>query len=265
MTIFRVDFGSKIGLGHLKRSLVYAKRFDEVIYISKSDKNLTPYKLITIKDEEEFFSKVKELQPKEVVVDNYAFNLNHQKRFKTLFPHIKLSIFDDEYKEYFCDEIINHNLGVNKSKYKTPNKVKIIPPLIRDEFKKEKKRRYKKEGIFISLGGSDAFGLSLKVLKRLKNFQINLYITSQNKLLKKLKRYAYLHKNISLHIDEDVAKGMAKSCFGIITPSTIAYEAIYMDLKFIAIQVAKNQDNLVKYLKKKRYKIFQKRELWKIN
>ena len=85
------------------------------------------------------------------------------------------------------------------------------------------------------------------------------------KLLKKLKRYAYLHKNISLHIDEDVAKGMAKSCFGIITPSTIAYEAIYMDLKFIAIQVAKNQDNLVKYLKKKRYKIFQKRELWKIN
>ena len=38
MTIFRVDFGSKIGLGHLKRSLVYAKRFDDVIYISKSDK-----------------------------------------------------------------------------------------------------------------------------------------------------------------------------------------------------------------------------------
>ena len=59
MTIFRVDFGSKIGLGHLKRSLVYAKRFDEVVYISKSDKNFTPYKFIIIKDEEEFFLKVK--------------------------------------------------------------------------------------------------------------------------------------------------------------------------------------------------------------
>ena len=118
--------------------------------------------------------------------------------------------------------------------------------------------------IFISLGGVDSKGLTLKLIKLLKNYKLNIYITSQNRHLKLLKKYKN-HKNINLFVDKDVAKGMANSKFGIITPSTIAYEAIYMDLKFIAIQVAKNQKHLVKYLKKKKYKICQKRELWKIN
>jgi spore coat polysaccharide biosynthesis predicted glycosyltransferase SpsG len=86
MTIFRVDFGSSIGLGHLKRSLVYAKNFDKVIYISKSNqKEFLPYPLITIKDEDEFFLHVKKLQPKEVIIDNYAFTLHHQKDLKSYF------------------------------------------------------------------------------------------------------------------------------------------------------------------------------------
>jgi UDP-2,4-diacetamido-2,4,6-trideoxy-beta-L-altropyranose hydrolase len=251
MTIFRVDFGEKVGLGHLKRSLVYAKNFDDVVYISKSKTNLTPYRFITIKDEKEFFSYVKKLQPKEVVVDNYEFNLNHQKRFKTLFPHIKLSIFDDEYKEYICDEIINHNLGATKARYKDAKKVKIIPPLIRDEFKKEKKRRYKKEGIFISFGGVDTKGLTLKIIKALPNKKLNIYVTSQNRHIKLLKLYAR-RKNISLHVDEDVAKGMVKSCFGIITPSVISYEALFMQLPFIAIKTATNQKEVASFLKYKR-------------
>jgi len=191
-------------------------------------------------------------------VDNYEFSIEYQKRFKKLFPDIRLSCFDDEYKDYYCDEIINHNLGVNINKYKNPKIVKIISPLIRDEFKQAKKKKYKKEGIFISLGGSDSKNLTLEILKVFHNKIINLYITTANKNLKKIQRYAKIHKNIRLHINKDVAKGMAKSEFGIITSSTIAYEALYMDLPFIAIQTAKNQENLVKYLKKKKYIILKR-------
>ena len=73
MTIFRVDFGSKVGLGHLKRSLVYAKEFKDVVYVSKStQKELVPYPLISIKSEEEFFLAVERLQPCNVIVDNYG-------------------------------------------------------------------------------------------------------------------------------------------------------------------------------------------------
>jgi len=266
ITIFRVDFGSKIGLGHLKRSLVYAKNFDDVIYVSKSNEQaLVPYPLKTIKNEEEFFEIVKKLNPKQVIVDNYEFTIEHQKQFKKLFGNIKLSCFDDEYKEYFCDEIINHNLGVKKEKYKNPKIVKIIPPLIRDEFRQTKKKKYKKEGIFISLGGSDSKNLTLKILKLLQNKKINLYITTANQNIKKIKRYAKIHKNIRLYINEDVAYGMAKSECGIITPSVISYEALYMNLPFIAIKTADNQKEIAKYLKKKRIKVFNDKGYKKIS
>ena len=236
---------------------MYAKNFDNVIYVSKSNEQaLVPYPLKTIKNEEEFFYIVKKLNPKQVIVDNYEFTIEYQKQFKKLFGNIKLSCFDDEYKEYFCDEIINHNLGVNINKYKNSNIVKIISPLIREEFIKAKKKRYKKDGIFISLGGSDSKNLTLKILKLLKNKKINLYVTTANQNLKKIKRYAKIHKNIRLHINEDVAFGMAKSEFGIITPSVISYEALYMELPFIAIKTADNQKEVAKYLKKKRIKVF---------
>jgi UDP-2,4-diacetamido-2,4,6-trideoxy-beta-L-altropyranose hydrolase len=264
MRIFRVDYSSEIGFGHLKRSLVYAKNFENVIYISKAKENLTSYKFYHIENEEEFFEIVKKLTPKEVIVDNYNFTIEYQKKFKKLFPNIKLSIFDDTYEDYFCDEIINHNLGVNKYKYKNLNIVKIISPLIDEKFIKLKNRRFKKDGIFVSFGGTDASGIGLKVLKFLKDKKINFYTTSANKNLKKLKRFANLHKNIKLYIDEDVALGMAKSEFGILTPSVISYEALYLNLPFIAIQTADNQKEVAKYLRKKRIKVINVKRIYKI-
>jgi len=267
--VFRVDFGEKIGLGHLKRTLVYAKRFENVLYISKSDQQeLLEYPLITIKNEEEFFTHIQKLQPKEIVVDNYNFSLQDEIQVKKLLPDTKLTIFDDDYREHSCDEIINHNLGVKKERYKDPSKVTIIAPLIAKEFIEAKKRRYSKKGIFVSFGGSDPYNMSLKIVKYLKGQQVDLYTTSQNRDLLRLKRYCFLHRNIKLHIDKNIARGMAQSFFGIITPSTMAYEAIYMDLPFLAIQVAKNQDTLVQYLKQKRYTVLDKRLkriLWKKN
>ena len=274
MTILRVDFSSKIGLGHLKRIISFSEKCkvknEKFIIICKECiESLSPYPIIKIKSEEEFFEKVKELKPKEIIVDNYNFTYENEKQFKTLFPNIKLICFDDLYLPHYCDEIINHNLYAKKEKYKNlPSftQVKIIKPLIRKEFKIAKKKRYKKEGIFLSLGGSDAKGLTLQILKILKTLKIkvNLYTTSANKNLEKLKKFAFLNKWVKLHIDEDVAIGMAKSKFGIITPSVISYEAIYMNLPFLAIEVADNQKLNSKYLKSKRYIILNDKEIHKI-
>jgi len=223
-----------------------------------------PYPLYTIQNEFEFFEIVKKLNPKEVIIDNYDFNIEYQKEFKKLFPDIKLSCFDDEYKEYFCDEILNIAPFTNKNRYKEPQKVRILPPPIRDEFFIEKNKKYKKKGILVSLGGSDSKNLTLKILKLLKNKKINLYITTANKNIKKIKRYAKIHKNIHLHINQDIAKGMAQSEFAIITPSTIAYEAMFMKLPFLAIKVANNQNEMVKYLKKKRYIVINQNQIKRI-
>jgi len=272
LVIFRVDFGDNIGFGHLKRSLVYAKQFKKVIYVSKieetqfnNNKHLIPYRLEIIKNEEQFFQIVKLLKPKQVIVDNYNFTPFYQQKFKKLFPTIKLSCFDDEYKNYYCDEIINHNLGVKKWKYKNPEIVSIIPPLIRDEFKNLKKYKGNRNGIFISIGGTDAKNISLKIIKLCKNYKINLFTTTSNKNLKKLKKVSKIYKNIKLFINKDVSLGMVNSEWGIITPSVISYEALYMKLPFIAIEVADNQKEVASYLRKKRIKVLKIRELYKLS
>jgi UDP-2,4-diacetamido-2,4,6-trideoxy-beta-L-altropyranose hydrolase len=136
--------------------------------------------------------------------------------------------------------------------------------LIDEKFIKLKNKRFKKEGIFISFGATDDSGIGLKVLKIFKNKKINFYTTSANQNLKKLKRFSKLHKNIKLHIDEDVAIGIAKSEFGIITPSVISYEALYLNLPFIAIQTDNNQKALAKYLRKKRIKVIDVKRVYKI-
>jgi len=148
-----------------------------------------------------------------------------------------------------------------KNKYKNMNKVKIIPPLIRDEFKSLKKKKYKKSGIIVAIGGSDPQKLIFKLIKKLRRHKLKIYTTTANKDLRRLK----MIKDIELHINDELSAGFATSRFAIITPSTITYEAIYMKIPFLAIQTAKNQDTLVQYLKKNHYMVLKKGELWKIN
>jgi len=280
MIILRVDFDSSIGFGHLRRQEAFIQRQikngkwekdKKIIIICKyCTQKYTDIPILKISNEKEFFDNVKKLNPDEVIVDNYNFTYENEKKFKELFPNIKLVCFDDNYEKHYCDEIININMYAKKEKYKgrVPRftKIRILKPLIRDEFIKEKKKRYKKRGVFISFGGTDAKGLSIKVLKMLKNkkIEVDLYTTSANRHLKKLKRFCRINKWCRLHIDENVAAGMAKAKFGIITPSTITWEAMYMGMPFVAVKIADNQTLILRYLKQKRIKVFRENELYKI-
>ncbi|GAB6074220.1 UDP-2,4-diacetamido-2,4,6-trideoxy-beta-L-altropyranose hydrolase [Nautilia lithotrophica] len=276
MIILRVDFSPDIGFGHLKRATLFCNKLKNkyekcLILCKECNEKYTDIPVIKIKSEDEFFTQIKKLQPEKVIVDNYNFTYEYEKKFKTLFPNISLICVDDNFEKHYCDEIINTNLYAKKEKYQnkvpTFTKITILKPLIRDEFKKAKKKRYKKEGLFISFGGTDAKGLTLKVLKILKNkkLNVNVYTTSANQNLNKLKRFCRINKWCKLHIDKNVAEGMAKAKFGIITPSTITWEAVYMNMPFLAVKVADNQKFIAKYLKEKRVKVISEREIQKIS
>ena len=244
------------------RSLVYAKEFDKVVYISKSNKKeFVPHKLITIQNEDEFFLQINKLKPKQVVADNYDFTLEHEKEFKRRFPTIKLSVFDDDYREHFCDEIINHNISADIKKYKNQKIIKIIPPLIRDEFYKEKAiKREKIYDIFIAIGGTDHLNINIPILKTLpSSLHVSVVTTSANSNLNKLKKHVAYKENISLHIDsKNIAKLINQSKFAIITPSVIVHEVLFMGLDFLAIKTADNQDDIYIYLEKNGYKVLEK-------
>jgi len=209
----------------------------------------------------EFFLHVKKINPNEVVVDNYSFTCKHEKEFKKLFPNIKLAVFDDDYREHFCDEIINHNISANIAKYANQSIVKIIPPLIRDEFKEEKKiKREKIYDIFIAMGGTDHSNINIDILKNLPNsLHVSLVTTSANANLDKLREYVISQENISLHVDSNcIAKLINQSKFAIVTPSVMVHEVIFMEIPFLAIKTADNQDDMYKYLHKNRYTMLEK-------
>lgn len=221
------------------------------------------YPLVTINNEDEFFLYVKKIQPTEVVIDNYAFTCRDEKEFKKLFPDIKLSVFDDDYREHFCDEIINHNLSADITKYSNQNIVKIIKPLIRDEFVKEKQiKREKIYDIFIAMGGTDSTNINIPILKSLPNYlQVSLVTTSANKNLKELKEFIKYKDNVTLQIDSNkVAKLLNQSKFAIVTPSVIVHEVLYMEVPFAAIKTESNQDDIYIWLKKNKYKTFK--DIW---
>ena len=271
MNLIRVDFSSDIGFGHLKRATLFSEKLklknEKIVIICKEcEQKQTNFPIIQIKDENEFFEIVKKLKPDKVIVDNYNFTYEDEKKFKTLFPEIKLICFDDTYEKHFCDEIINVNPAAKKEKYKNAKVTILKKPLADSSFEKVKKKHFKKDGIFISFGGTDAKGMSLRVLKILKPHKpkVHLYTTSANKNLDKIKKFCFLNKWCKLHVDKNVALGMAKAKFGIITPSTIALEAMYMNMPFIAVEVAVNQKEISKYLKQKRIKVLSEREIQKI-
>lgn len=263
--IFRVDFSSKIGLGHLMRCLVLAKEFKGAniyfICLHVSDGSLVTnlgYELINLvtNDIDEFNLHVRKIKPNLVIIDSYDITYEDEKKVKENCS-CKLMVLDDNYNKHYCDMLLNHNIYAKDKHYKGK-----VPPfcklrcgkkftLIRGEFKKEKLKKREKNGILVALGGSDAKNLTQKVLEKLpKSVDIKVITTSTNKHLDTLIPYVQEHDNIKLYVNtKKMAKHMNKSKFAIITPSVTAHEALFLNLPFLAIKTAENQKNMYKYLK----------------
>ncbi len=247
MILIRVDFGSDIGFGHLRRVESFIKNEKAMLICKEYEQKYTKLPIIKIKNEEEFFEKVKELKPSKVIIDNYNFTYEDEKKFKELFPDIKLVCFDDFEKEHYCDEVVALNPC---TKYK---RIKL----------KLKKKFFKRKGIMVSIGATDPKGVIFKILKYLKG-NIHIYTTSQNPNLNKLKRIGKL-KKAKLHIDEDTKTALFKHKFAIVSASTLSIEALEAKIPFIAVQVADNQENIAKCLKRKRIKVIKENEIYKIS
>ena len=277
--LIRADSSSSIGTGHIMRDLVLAKQYldDNIIFATQNlEGNINHkiieagYKIELLKSNnfEELNELIKKLNIDMLIIDNYDINYDFEKKLKDLNPNLKIFVLDDTYEKHFCDILLNHNISADKKKYKNkvPNHCELRCgskyTLLRDEFleaKKAKKKVKKKiKTIFLSLGGADHKNLNIKILKVIEKFkkdlQVNLVTTTANKNLEELKEYCKDKKWVNLQINSnEVAKLMIQSDFAIATPSVTANEIFYLDLPFIAIRTAKNQDDMYKYLKKKGY------------
>ena len=290
--LIRADSSSSIGTGHIMRDLVlaqqYAKRGDDVIFATRDlEGNINHkvveagYKLHILRSnaKKELRRLIENLHIDLLIIDNYAIEYKTEKYLKTK-TGVKIFVLDDTYEKHYCDILLNHNISANKKRYKNlvPKTCKLRCgkkyTLLRDEFYKAKQKKYKKDTetkhIFVAMGGADTAGLNIPILKILKNFQhikVSLVTSSANKELEKLQRYVKNKKWITLHVNSTkVAKLMAKSDLAIVTPSVTLNEVFFMELPFIAIRTATNQDDMVAFLEKNSYSIlrtFSEKKLYK--
>ena len=281
--LFRVDSSSKIGTGHVMRDLVLAKEYkkSEIFFATQNLSGNINHKIIesdyqfhTLKSNKinELISLIKKLSIDLLVLDIYSIDYKDELRIKNK-TGVKILSIDDTYNKHNCDILLNHNIYAKKSKYKN-----LVPKncelrcgskytLIRDEFKKEqmqhkKKTSKKKLQIFLAMGGTDTKNMNIKILKLLKEFnniRVNLVTTTANKNLSELKKYCKKENFVSLYIDSNqIAKLISNSDFAIISASVIANEAYYMQIPFLAVQTASNQEYMYKFLKKQKYPVCKK-------
>ncbi|PIF03812.1 MAG: UDP-2,4-diacetamido-2,4,6-trideoxy-beta-L-altropyranose hydrolase [Arcobacter sp.] len=285
--LFRVNSSSFIGIGHLMRDLVLAQKYKakgyNIIFATQDlEGNINhkiledSYKLKILKsnDKKELINLIKKLNIDLLVIDSYDIDYKFEKYIKSK-TNVKILSFDDTYKKHYCDILLNHNINANKKRYK-----KLVPrhcelkcgskyTLLRDEFIKEKKKIKKKSlkkdskiRVFIAMGGADHSNINIKilnVLKGLTKIEVNLVTTNANKNLEDLKKYCKDKKWVKLHINSNkIAKLMVQSDFAIVTPSVTVNEVYFLNLPFIAIKTADNQNDMYKYLKNRQYIVLNK-------
>ena len=264
------------------RDLVLAEQFedDNIIFVTQElpgniihkieEKN---YKIETVDSNniEELISIVEKYNIDMVVIDHYGIDYDFEKALKEL-TGVSVFVFDDTYEKHYCDILLNHNIYADSSKYKN-----LVPEncelrcgasftLLREEFKSAKMEQRKPtksvKNVFIAMGGADHTGLNIKILKVLENFHdihTNVVTTTANKNLTELQEYVAEKNNIALYINTDrIAKFMNEADLAIVTPSVTLNEVVYLNIPFIAIKTAKNQDEMYKYLVEYDYLVLER-------
>ena len=269
-TLIRADSSSTIGLGHIMRDLVLAQSVEgEILFacqaLQGSIIEQIPYavNILQTNDADELIALIHALHVNLLVIDHYGIDAAYERAIKEA-TNVTILGFDDTYQPHHCDILLNHNLYADAARY-----ANLVPKgcelrcgsaytLIRDEFKDEKKIvREKIYDVLIAMGGSDAGNLTLAILKTLpKSLHVSILTTTANAHLHELQRYVEVFPNIALHVNsKEVAKIMNQSKFAIVTPSGILHEVLFMEMPFIAIKVAINQDDMYRYLEEHDYPV----------
>lgn len=265
--LIRADNSASIGLGHLMRTLLLADGLKEdfaITYICRElegsqnhliQKRGFDLRILKSMDVEEMLSIIREMRPALCIIDHYGIDVKCEKQVRVLCP---LVVFDDEFKEYSADMVLNHSFIAKSGDYAYLPNTKILAgsryTLLKDVFLEHKNRftpldTLKNKKVLITLGGTDVLKLSLPIKKMLLRLEPTLHVsivtTSANPQLHYLKR---VEKNLIVD-EKDMASLMQKYDLIITSASTSLLETFALHKPFIALQCASNQGKTVDILK----------------
>ncbi|WP_165786820.1 UDP-2,4-diacetamido-2,4,6-trideoxy-beta-L-altropyranose hydrolase [Aliarcobacter cryaerophilus] len=272
--LFRCNSSSTIGLGHVKRCLVLAKRLKECnknLKIFFATQNLfgnineeilkSGFSIYSIRDNSvemlDYF--VKGLQINLLIIDSYDIDYKFEEELKIKNPVLKIVSFDDMINPHGADIVINHGIQAKEKEYK-----KILSKdtklfcgseytLLRDEFLETKKTKVIGNSVAIILGGNDILNLSSKIADLLleinNKYKITIITTSVNPNIDQL------NPKLEILIDiSNMAQVLSYKELIICSSSGALFEVMSLKKKFINIEVAQNQKVVSDFLEKKRIK-----------
>ena len=280
--LFRCDSSSILGLGHVKRCLLLAKRLRDkkknlkILFSTLDlDGNINSeilkngFSIYSLRDNsiEDLDYFVKGLSIDLLVIDSYEIDENFEESLKIKNPNLKILSFDDMVKPHKADIVLNHGVQAKKSAYKelVPENCKLLCgskyTLLRDEFFEKYNVKVQKNSVAIILGGNDIFNLSSKIADLLfeisENYKITVITTGVNPNLKELKQ----NQKIKLLVDiSNIAEVLSSNELIITASGGTLFEVMALKKEFINIEVALNQQVVTKYLEKKGVKTTLKLE-----
>jgi UDP-2,4-diacetamido-2,4,6-trideoxy-beta-L-altropyranose hydrolase len=276
--LIRCDTSSTLGTGHVMRDLVLARRFaaDSVAFATRPlegnldaqiEKNGYKVHSLDTNSAEELGALIGAHAIDLLIIDHYELGFRFEKTLKRAHPSLTIMVLDDTYEKHSCDILLNHNIYAQKKRYKH-----LVPKgcllqcgakytLLRDEFL-DTKEVAKSDTLLIAMGGADTQNLSLKILACLPedfSWHVNIVTTHANKNLAELQALATADPRINLHVQTtDFARLAKEARLAIISPSGVANELYALQTPFIAVQTAKNQKYMRRFLKQKGYGVLKK-------
>lgn len=266
---FRADGNTKIGLGHVIRSLaladMLAANFECIFLVQAPTATLvqeitSKYQLITLPAQENYLNEAHNITEKylnasqTIVLDGYNFKTEYQKIIKS--SGCRLVCIDDLHAWHFvADIIINHAEGLNPSDYACEPYTKLCLglryTLLRQPFLEAARQNRKisqLEKVFICFGGSDIHNLSKNATEACLSIDtlqevhvvLGAAYASYDDFCNHFRTSARLH--IHQNLSAQAMCQLMQSCdIGIASASSISYELLATGLIWLGGYYVDNQ------------------------
>ncbi|BAY60649.1 glycosyltransferase family 28 protein [Calothrix brevissima NIES-22] len=273
--IIRTDASIEIGTGHLMRCLALAQVCQNAgyqpIFMMANAVPVLEQRLLsermkiirlsasigTVEDAQETANRAKELNANWIVLDGYNFGEQYQQVIKSY--GIRLLFIDDygHANYYYADLILNHNIYANEAMY--PNRdvdTELLLgtgyTLLRSEFLQwkgwERSLCSKANKILVTLGGSDADNVTLKVIQALQLVAIDeleaiVVVGGSNPHYEQL-RLASQNSQFPIRLEKNVTNMpelMAWADVAITAGGSTCWELAFMGLPSVILILAENQ------------------------
>lgn len=270
----RADGGSKIGMGHIMRTLVLARELkrqnNDVFYICRIDSSnkhlhndivgifvsdkykkgiekimLEGFKVSYVR-EKFILDDISNISADMLITDSYNVNEEYFERTKAIFN--KTTYIDDTNLYNFnVDFLINQNIDAEDFNYEVNNYTKLMLGtkyiLLREEFRNLAPKHIKPKAfdIMITVGGADPFNVTDKILSWVNELNYNFHVVvgpsfNNTEALKKFE-----NNKIKLYDNADMLKIMQKCDIAVSACGSTLYELAMCGVPTIGIIIADNQ------------------------